>query len=109
MHTRTPQRSARGSPRECAPASPARASRGSSNELGPRAGYTFRRNPVRDAAEARACRDDLLARLIRIWLANRGVWEAIVGAGPVVPVPANDDDVDAYVSAWNELLDRLTA
>jgi glutamate-1-semialdehyde 2,1-aminomutase len=79
------------------------------HELGPRAGYTFRRNPVRDAAEARACRDDLLARLIRIWLANRGVWEAIVGAGPVVPVPANDDDVDAYVSAWNELLDRLTA
>ena len=27
----------------------------------------------------------------RVWLANRGVWEAIVGAGPVVPVPAADE------------------
>ena len=47
-------------------------------------------------------------RLIRIWMANRGVWEAIVGAGPVVPVPATDEDVDAYVGAWDELLTRLT-
>jgi hypothetical protein len=45
--------------------------------------------------------------LIRVWLANRGVWEAIVGAGPVVPVPATDDDVDAYLQAWDELLRRL--
>jgi hypothetical protein len=40
--------------------------------------------------------------------ANRGVWEAIVGAGPVVPVPATAEDVDAYISAWNELLVELT-
>ncbi|MDP9301719.1 MAG: transaminase [Actinomycetota bacterium] len=78
------------------------------HHLGPRAGYTFRPEPVRDAAEARACADDLLARLIRVWLANRGVWEAIVGAGPVVPVPATDDDVDAYLAAWEELLQRLS-
>jgi glutamate-1-semialdehyde 2,1-aminomutase len=79
------------------------------HELGPRAGYTFRREPVRDASEARACSDDLLTRLIRIWLANRGVWEAILGAGPVVPIPAEDSDVDAYLSAWSELLDVLAA
>ncbi len=76
--------------------------------LGPRAGYTFRTTPVRDAAEARTCADELLTRLIRIWLANRGVWEAIVGAGPVCPVPATDPDVDAYLVAWDELLDALT-
>jgi len=63
---------------------------------------------VRDAAEARACQDDLLTRLIRIWLANRGVWEAIVGAGPVVPVPGSDADVDTYLAAWDELLAALT-
>ena len=45
--------------------------------------------PIRNAAEGRACADDCLTRLIRIWLANRGVWEAIVGAGPVVPVPGH--------------------
>ncbi|MFI5184881.1 MAG: transaminase, partial [Vicinamibacteria bacterium] len=62
------------------------------HHLGPRAGYTFRRDAVRNAAEARACKDDLLTRLIRIWLANRGVWEAIVGAGPVAPIPATVSD-----------------
>ena len=77
------------------------------HHLGPRAGYTFAPAPVRNAGEARACKDDLLTRLIRIWLANRGVWEAIVGAGPVVPVPAADEDVDAYLAGWDELLARL--
>jgi len=73
----------------------------------PRAGYTFRPEPVTNADEARACADDLLTRLVRVWLANRSVWEAIVGAGPVVPVPATDDDVDAYLVAWDELLQHL--
>jgi glutamate-1-semialdehyde 2,1-aminomutase len=77
------------------------------HHLGPRAGYTFRPEPVANADEARACADDLLTRLMRVWLANRGVWEAIVGAGPVVPVPATDDDVDTYLVAWDELLQRL--
>jgi len=79
------------------------------HHLGPRAGYAFRRSAPRTAAEARAISDDLLTRLIRVWLANRGVWEAIVGAGPVVPVPAADAEVDAYLAAWNELLGALTA
>ena len=76
--------------------------------LGPRAGYTFQPTPLRNAAEARASQDDLLTRLVRIWLANRGVWEAIVGAGPVASIPAADEDIDAYLDAWNELLDALT-
>jgi glutamate-1-semialdehyde 2,1-aminomutase len=77
------------------------------HHLACRSGYTFQPAPVRNAAEGRACSDDLLTRLIRIWLANRGVWEAIVGAGPVCSVPATDVDVDAYLSAWNELLEEL--
>lgn len=74
------------------------------HHLACRAGYTFQAGPVRNAAEARACSDDLLTRLIRIWLANRGVWEAIVGAGPVCSVPATDADVEAYLAAWDELI-----
>jgi glutamate-1-semialdehyde 2,1-aminomutase len=79
------------------------------HHLGPRAGYVFAPAPARNAAEARACQNDLLTRLIRIWLANRGVWEAIVGAGPVVPVPAVDADVDAYITAFSELLHELAS
>ena len=77
------------------------------HHLGPRSGYTFRPTPIRNGAEGRAAADELLTRLIRIWLANRGVWEAIVGAGPVCAIPATDDDVDAYVTAWDELLGTL--
>jgi len=79
------------------------------HHLGPRAGYTFQPTAVRNAAEARACQDDLLTRLIRIWLANRGVWEAIVGAGPVCSVPCVDEDVDRYLAAWSELVETLVA
>ncbi len=78
------------------------------HHLACRSGYTFQPTPVRNAAEARACGDDLLSRLIRIWLANRGVWEAIVGAGPVCSVPATNADVDAYLFAWNDLLTALS-
>lgn len=78
------------------------------HHLACRSGYTFQKTPVRNAAEARACSDDLLSRLIRIWLVNRGVWEAIVGAGPVCSVPATDGDVDAYLDAWNQLLAALS-
>ena len=75
--------------------------------LGPRAGYLFRPTPIHTAAEGRAAADELLSRLIRIWLANRGVWEAIVGAGPVCSVPCADEDVDAYLEAWDSLLDAV--
>lgn len=78
------------------------------HHLGPRAGYVFASKPPCNAAEARAVQNDLLTRLIRIWLANRGVWEAIVGAGPVVPVPASAEDVDAYLTAFYDLLSELT-
>ena len=77
--------------------------------VGPRAGYTFQPTPIHDAAEGRAAADELLTRLIRVWLANRGVWEAIVGAGPVCSVPCSDEDVDAYVAGWDSLLDALVA
>jgi glutamate-1-semialdehyde 2,1-aminomutase len=78
------------------------------HHLGPRSGYTFQPTPIRNGAEGRACADELLTRLIRVWLANRGVWEAIVGAGPVCPVPAEDEDVDAYLAAWDSLLVALS-
>jgi len=77
--------------------------------LGPRAGYTFQPAPIRNGAEGRAAADELLTRLIRVWLANRGVWEAIVGAGPVCSVPCSDADVEAYLAAWDSLLAAVVA
>ncbi len=75
----------------------------------PRSGYTFASRPPRDAAEAERSIDVQLRRLIRVHLANRGVWEAIVGAGPTCSVAASEQDVDAYLDAFASLVGELTA
>ena len=74
--------------------------------LGPRSGQWYGPMP-RTGAEAYALTDSELTRLIRIWLANRGVWEALPGAGPTVPVPATSADVSRYIEAYSDLLTRL--
>ena len=74
--------------------------------FGPRSGQWYGPMP-RTGAEAHALTDGELTRLIRIWLANRGVWEALPGAGPTVPVPAGGADVRRYLEAYNELLAQL--
>jgi glutamate-1-semialdehyde 2,1-aminomutase len=74
--------------------------------LGPRSGQWYGPRP-RTGAEAHALTDGQLTRLMRIWLANRGVWEALPGAGPTVPVPAARTDVARYTEAYADLLARL--
>jgi glutamate-1-semialdehyde 2,1-aminomutase len=75
--------------------------------FGPRSGQWYGPQP-RTGAEAFSLVDEDLTRLLRIWLANRGVWEALAGAGPTVPVPAAPADVDRYLEAYAELLATLT-
>ena len=74
--------------------------------FGPRSGQWYGPMP-RTGAQAYALTDDQLTRLIRIWLANRGVWEALPGAGPTVPIPATRADVARYLEAYSELLAQL--
>ena len=74
--------------------------------LGPRSGQWYGPMP-RTGAQAHALTDDLLTRLMRIWLANRGIWEALPGAGPTVPVPATRADVARYLEAYHDLLAQL--
>jgi hypothetical protein len=61
----------------------------------------------RTGAQAHALTDNELTRLIRAWLANRGIWEALPGAGPTTAVPATSTDVARYVNAYGELLAQL--
>jgi len=75
--------------------------------FGPRSGQWYGPMP-RTGAEAHALTDGELTRLIRIWLANRGVWEALPGAGPTVPVPAGSADVRRYLEAYHELVAQLS-
>src|SRR5262249_21182442 len=75
--------------------------------FGPRSGQWYGPEP-QTGAQAFALADDELTRLMRIWMANRGVWDALPGAGPTVPVPAARADIERYVNAYAELLAALT-
>jgi glutamate-1-semialdehyde 2,1-aminomutase len=73
----------------------------------PRSGLTFAPAMPRNATEAAEHFDVPLRRLSRVYLANRGVWDAIVGAGPTCSVAASAADVESYVSAVASLVDEL--
>ena len=79
-----------------------------SYRFGPRAGQWYGPHP-RTGADAHAMTDPELTRLLRIWMANRGIWEALPGAGPTVPVPAGEAEVDRYLTAYTQLLVALTS
>lgn len=76
--------------------------------FGPRSGQWYGPRP-RTGAEAHELVDMDLTRLLRIWMANRGIWEALPGAGPTVPIPATAADVERYLAAYRELLATLAA
>jgi len=76
--------------------------------FGPRAGQWYGPHP-RTGADAHAMTDPELTRLLRIWMANRGIWEALPGAGPTVSVPASSAEVDRYLTAYTQLLVALTS
>ena len=77
--------------------------------LWPRAGISFSGRLARNAAEADADEQPELNALLRVALANRGVWEAISTAGPAMSVAATRDDVAAYVAAFREFVGDVTA
>ena len=79
------------------------------HRLGPRAGYAFDGGLPRNAAEARDAHDPELYRALRLWMVNRGVWEAMEWAGPAISVAASDADVNHYVETLGELVEELTA
>jgi len=77
--------------------------------LWPRSGVRFSERLARDAAEADADAQPELNALLRLYLANRGVWEAISTAGPAMSVAATRADVAAYVAAFRAFVADVVA
>jgi len=73
-----------------------------------RSGVAYGPTVPRNALEAKRMKDPPLTALWRLFFANRGVWEAIPGAGPTMSVPCTGSDVDRYLAVAGELLDELT-
>jgi glutamate-1-semialdehyde 2,1-aminomutase len=71
---------------------------------GSHAYYSFAPEPPHDGASSRAADDPALRALIRIFMANRGVWESGWWLGPTVSVAHAEADVDRYLELFDELL-----
>jgi glutamate-1-semialdehyde 2,1-aminomutase len=74
------------------------------HRLYPRSGYAFSGSLPRNAAEARADLDPELWSAWRAFAANRGIWEAIDGAGPAACVATTEADVGRYLDVLAEFV-----
>ena len=72
------------------------------NAHGSHAFYFFSPEPQRDARGARDTDDPDLRALIRLFLANRGVWESGWWLGPTVSIAHTPADVEAYLDVFGE-------
>lgn len=70
-----------------------------------RSGYTHAPELPGNAEEARATFDTDVYNLQRLYMANRGVWDAMDSAGPACGIQHSDADVDRYL----EVLDAFLA
>src|ERR671910_190574 len=81
----------------------------SAHRLYARSGYTYAERLPRNATEYYEHDNVELDLLKRIYFANRGVWEALIGAGPTVSVAATREDVDHYLAVLEEFVGELAA
>ncbi len=78
--------------------------RWSVTQAGGHACYFFVQSPPRDGAASRAADDPDLRALMRVYMANRGVWESGWWLGPTVSVAHSEEDVDRYLELFAEFL-----
>jgi glutamate-1-semialdehyde aminotransferase len=78
-------------------------------QLGAHAAYFFTATAPRNGAESRAADDPQLRAVMRVWLANRGVWESGWWLGPTVSLAHTAADVDHYVDLFGQCLADLVA
>lgn len=72
-----------------------------------RSGLTLAPELPKTAEAARRAADFELNSAMRLYLANRGIWEAISTAGPSVSFPMVDADVDLYLEVLDGFLGEL--
>jgi glutamate-1-semialdehyde 2,1-aminomutase len=78
------------------------------DRLGGRIQYRLTPHAPRNGAESFASVVLPLADARKVFLLNRGVWDAIATAGPSVSYAVNAADIDTYVDAASEFLRDLT-
>lgn len=75
--------------------------------LGPRSGFCLEPRPPRNGGEAsQSMRIDFISAR-KLWMANRGIWDAMPSAGPQVSFAHTADDVDQYVRTARPFLEAI--
>ncbi|HEY2479343.1 MAG TPA: transaminase [Solirubrobacterales bacterium] len=77
-------------------------------QYGPHAAYFFTPDPPTNGAASRAADDPALRALIRVFLANRGIWESGWWLGPTVSVAHQSAHVDRYLETFAAFLAEAT-
>lgn len=80
-----------------------------SQHLFSRAGWLYHREEPRSGAEAARLADIPLTDSRRIFMANRGIWEATATAGPTVSFAMTQADIDLYLDVARLWVDTLLA
>jgi glutamate-1-semialdehyde 2,1-aminomutase len=77
-------------------------------QMGAHAFYFFKSRPPLDGATSRASDDPDLRALMRVFMANRGVWESGWWLGPTVSAAHDESDVSRYLEVFGEFLREVT-
>jgi glutamate-1-semialdehyde aminotransferase len=75
--------------------------------LGPRSGYCLTPHFPSTAAEAADSIDTEMIDTRRVFMANRGIWDAVVSAGPQVSFAHSADDIAQYVARADAFLGAI--
>jgi glutamate-1-semialdehyde 2,1-aminomutase len=78
------------------------------HRLGGRSGFCLRPTLPRDAEDAAHSLDSDFIDTRRVFMANRGIWEAIATAGPAASFAHTATDIDRYLGALSSLLDEIS-
>jgi glutamate-1-semialdehyde 2,1-aminomutase len=79
------------------------------HRLGGRSGYCLEPELPRDSRDAARSLDVELIDARRVFMANRGVWDAIAGAGPAAAFAHEREDVEEYLRVLELFLDAVAS
>ncbi len=74
---------------------------------GPRSGYCLEPQLPRNGAEGLRSIDVEFIDTRRVFMANRGIWDAVASAGPQASIAHTEGDIDDYVGAARAFLEQL--
>ncbi|MCA3574305.1 MAG: aminotransferase class III-fold pyridoxal phosphate-dependent enzyme [Aestuariivirga sp.] len=76
---------------------------------GPRSGFCLGERLPQNAEDAVPSLDRAFSDARRVFMANRGIWEAIASAGPQTSFVHTEPDIDRYLEVAEEFIAEMTA